>query len=230
MLGLAFDAVGARMSNDIVKSAMGAGVVAVIAATVLSDPQRAQSTMQMAQGLWGGAQPAARTPTGQPAKQPSQGRVALPPAAVATDPVKEQTSEPEAPIKQAELSRNVGYGVVELKADRVGQYHSDVVLEGMTYNMIVDTGATYVALSYDDAVRLNHIPLANDFKYSINTANGAVRAALVTLREVQIQTLMVRDVPAIVMARGVVSAPLLGMSFLKKFKVVADGGTMVLRE
>jgi aspartyl protease family protein len=127
-------------------------------------------------------------------------------------------------------SGGVSYGRVELRPDAGGQYHADVEIEGQRIPMLVDTGATLVSLTYADASRLGVAPAPADYKVDVHTANGVAKAARVSLREVRVGTLQVRDVQALVMPRDVRGTSLLGMSFLQRlggFQIAS--GTLVLR-
>jgi aspartyl protease family protein len=53
---------------------------------------------------------------------------------------------------------------------------------------------------------------------NVRTANGSVRAAPVRLNMVEVGDLVVRDVAAMVIADGVLSENLLGLSFLTKLR------------
>lgn len=97
--------------------------------------------------------------------------------------------------------------------------------------MLVDTGASSVALSYEDAAAIGFYPLASDFKYPVNTANGVGRVARVRLREVRLGPLVVHDVDAFVGERGALSSSLLGMTFLAKLsRIEAGSGVLVLKQ
>jgi aspartyl protease family protein len=96
--------------------------------------------------------------------------------------------------------------------------------------MLVDTGASFVALTYADAAAAGIRPMPSDFNVRMATANGISSAAEVRLHEVRIDTIDVGDVPAIVMPQGAAATSLLGMSFLRKlgsFKIIA--GDLVLK-
>ena len=101
-------------------------------------------------------------------------------------------------------------------------YHADqrghVVLEGAvngaTVRFLVDTGATYVALSMADAAAAGIGQGSLSFTARMNTANGQAYAAPVRLREVRIGQLVVEDVQGVVQDKLWMS--LLGMSFLKR--------------
>lgn len=123
-----------------------------------------------------------------------------------------------------------GYGRVDLRADSGGQYHADVEIEGQRIAMLVDTGATLIALTADDASRLGVRPAPSDYSLDIQTANGMAKAARVNLREVRLGTLEVRNVDALVLPLEVKGRSLLGMSFLKKLRFETDAGTLILRQ
>ena len=79
---------------------------------------------------------------------------------------------------------------------------------------MVDTGATMVALSYEDAERAGVYVRPADFTMRVNTANGIARAAPVTLDEISLGDITVRNVRAAVSEPGRLQGSLLGMSFL----------------
>jgi aspartyl protease family protein len=126
---------------------------------------------------------------------------------------------------QSEALPHSSYNSVTLDADRNGHYRADVEVFGRRIKMLVDTGATIVALTNEDADALGVRPMPSDFTLSLGTANGAVQAAAIRLAEVRIGAITAQDVPAVVMPQGAMRESLLGMSFLKKLGSfeVADG-------
>jgi aspartyl protease family protein len=122
------------------------------------------------------------------------------------------------------------YNSVTLDPDRNGHYRADVEVFGRRIRMLVDTGATIVALTNEDADALGVRPMPSDFTLSLGTANGAVQAAAVRLAEIRIGSITALDVPAVVMPQGAMRESLLGMSFLRKlggFEVAA--GKLILK-
>ncbi len=118
-----------------------------------------------------------------------------------------------------------------LSADRNGHYVADATVNGIALRVMVDTGATTVALTDDTARRLGIAPAEGSYRLPIATANGSVGAAPVTLRHVRIGDIDVDDVAAVVMPPGALPVNLLGMSFLgrlSRFQVA--GGQLVLVE
>jgi aspartyl protease family protein len=92
----------------------------------------------------------------------------------------------------------------------------DAAVNGAPVRMLVDTGASLVALTFEDARAAGIDPDHLAFSARVNTANGAARIAPVTLREIRLDQLSVYDVPAAVMQNLNIS--LLGMSFLKRLQ------------
>ncbi|HEY8072175.1 MAG TPA: TIGR02281 family clan AA aspartic protease [Methylocystis sp.] len=117
-----------------------------------------------------------------------------------------------------------------IPANAQGHYVTDVFVNGQALKMVVDTGATMVALRNEDAAALGVFPLPSDFTIPINTANGIAHAAPVKLRDVQLGSMQIYDVDAIVAERGVLNISLLGMTFLSRLsKVEMASGSLLLR-
>ena len=119
----------------------------------------------------------------------------------------------------------------ELSADALGHFMTPVEIDGRRAAMLVDTGASMVTLTYDDAAAMGLHPSPSDFTIVTQTANGTARAAPVRLRSVRLGQIELRDIDAMVATRGSLGQSLLGMSFLKKlagFEIAQ--GKLVLRQ
>lgn len=115
-------------------------------------------------------------------------------------------------------------------ADYRGHFFVHPEIDNYRIKMVVDTGASYVALTADDARALGIRLAASDYKVGLSTANGTVRGARVTLREVRLGAIIVRNVDAIVLPAGALSMSLLGNSFLGKLQgYEVQTGRLVLR-
>ncbi|KQV81723.1 TIGR02281 family clan AA aspartic protease [Rhizobium sp. Root1220] len=95
-----------------------------------------------------------------------------------------------------------------------GHYEAYVTVNGQSIAMLVDTGASMVALSSEDAKRVGLIPENLDYTMTVMTANGRALAAPVTLAEVAIGPIVRKNVAASVAEDGKLDQSLLGMSFL----------------
>jgi aspartyl protease family protein len=113
---------------------------------------------------------------------------------------------------------------------RNGHFKVDARIDGRRIDLVVDTGASVIALRESDARRLGHYPRASDFTVKVSTANGIARAARVQLRTVEIGDILVRDVPAIVHADEGLGVNLLGMSFLSRVRWTHERGKLVLEQ
>jgi aspartyl protease family protein len=112
-----------------------------------------------------------------------------------------------------------------LKAGQNGHFFVKAEINGRTVKVLVDTGASAVALSYEDAKDIGLRPGSLDFNVPVSTANGVTKAAGVNLDKIEIDGVRVSDVQGLVMPEGVMRGSLLGMSFLGKLKSfkVEDG-------
>jgi aspartyl protease family protein len=117
-----------------------------------------------------------------------------------------------------------------LKAGQNGHFIVKAEINGRNVKVLVDTGASAVALSYEDAKDIGLHPGNLDYNVPVSTANGVVRAAGVLLDKVEIDGVRVSDVQGLVMPEGAMRGSLLGMSFLSKlqsFKV--EDGVLYLK-
>ncbi|MDP6706216.1 MAG: TIGR02281 family clan AA aspartic protease [Alphaproteobacteria bacterium] len=124
----------------------------------------------------------------------------------------------------------VGERAIALRAGRDGHFRLEALVNDRPVRFLVDTGATSVILSRDDAERLGYDLDRLRFTQRMETANGSVRGAPVRLDSVEIGALRLADLPAIVNEGEMRGSSLLGISFLKRLKSyeVRDG-ELVLR-
>jgi aspartyl protease family protein len=101
-------------------------------------------------------------------------------------------------------------------ANERGHVVLDAAVNGAPVRMLVDTGASLVTLTRADARAAGINPAGLAYSGQIQTANGTVRMARVTLREIRIGQLSIYDVPTGVLENLNVS--LLGMSFLSRLQ------------
>lgn len=94
-----------------------------------------------------------------------------------------------------------------------GHYWADARIDGQAVRVMVDTGASVVALTPVDARRLGLRLTPADFTGTVITASGSVRAAPVQLAEVAVAGARVDAVEALVVEHGLPHS-LLGMSYL----------------
>ncbi len=113
-----------------------------------------------------------------------------------------------------------------LQADSRGHFVTQVRINGLSTPMLVDTGATLVMLSADDARRLG-IDYKSGPRTSVSTANGRVSAYQVRLNTVQVGEIELSQVDALVPEANL-GFGLLGMSFLNRTRMRRDGDQMVL--
>ncbi len=120
--------------------------------------------------------------------------------------------------------------ITELKAGNMGHYVVKARINKSDIDVMVDTGASVVALSYEDAQKAGLHPNTLDFEVPVATANGSVKAARAKLDRVEIDTVRVDDVDALVLPEGALNGTLLGMSFLSKLdSFKSEDGVLTLK-
>jgi aspartyl protease family protein len=126
------------------------------------------------------------------------------------------------------VSRSTGSAQpsVALQADGRGHYMVEGQINGGTVRMLLDTGATLIALPASDATRLGIDYKKGRVGY-VNTANGTAPAYMVRLNTVKVGDIEINQVDAVVQEQGLPFI-LLGMSFLNRTEMRRNGEQMVL--
>jgi aspartyl protease family protein len=128
----------------------------------------------------------------------------------------ERAPLPAAPSASIRRVTTVPSNTIVFPANDHGHVTLEAAVNGAPVRMLVDTGATLVTLTREDARAAGIDVHGLAFTGQVNTANGAARIAPVTLREVRIDQLSLYDVSAAVLENLDIS--LLGMSFLRRLQ------------
>ena len=130
-------------------------------------------------------------------------------------------------IQNPNKINRLGVGrTVVLKRGLDGHYRSEALINGQKVAVLVDTGATGVAISQNVADKLN---LKSIEAIRTNTANGDSIGYMVRLASVQIGGVSARNVAAMI-APGLDGDVLLGMSFLGRMDVRLFNGEMTIKQ
>ena len=144
------------------------------------------------------------------------------------EPAAQARRAPEPPAQQTAQS---GATVDELivRAGPNGHFMVDAVVDGVEIRFLVDTGASSVVLTANDAERLGYRLDGLEYSERYQTANGEILGAPVVLPELRIGDLEIEDVRSSVI-RAPLSTSLLGMTFLSRLESfeVRDEG-LILR-
>lgn len=112
-----------------------------------------------------------------------------------------------------------GTGVIEIPKDARGHFVLIADVNGKPIEFLVDTGASVVVLSREDAQK-SGISLDNlAFTGIANTANGSVKTAAVKIDTINVGGVQDDDVRAYVTS-GELFGSLLGMSYLQRFEKI----------
>ena len=116
-----------------------------------------------------------------------------------------------------------------IQAGAGGHFVVEAVVNGAPVTFLVDTGASHVVLTMEDAERVGFRPESLRFTERFASANGEVRAAPVVLRELRVGQFSVFDMPASV-NEAPLRVSLLGMSFLRRLHGYGvEDGRLILR-
>lgn len=130
-------------------------------------------------------------------------------------------------LGSAASSGGGGGGSVSVTADSRGHFITTGTVNGISMRFLVDTGASSVALSVDDAKRAGVNYLAGS-RGRVQTANGIAVAHMVKLDSVRVGDISVNNVDAVVIDSDKLGISLLGMSFLNRMEMKRNGDTLTL--
>jgi len=123
---------------------------------------------------------------------------------------------------------DTGGSRVVLNAGSGGHFLTQGQINGRTVPLVVDTGATMVSLSVQEAERVG-LNYKTGYPMQLSTANGVIPGWRLKLKTVRLGDVVVYDVDAIVSA-GEMPYVLLGNSFLSRFQMTRNNDQMVLEK
>ena len=128
-------------------------------------------------------------------------------------------------------AQTAGNGSVTFTSSRApdGHFYADVRINGATSRMMIDTGASSVILSREDAQRAGIQARPGEFTAIARTAGGEIALKPVTIDRIALGSIDSRNVSAMV-AESDLPVSLLGQSFLERVGTVEiSGNEMRLR-
>lgn len=117
-----------------------------------------------------------------------------------------------------------------VRRDVSGAYTTLGKINGRQVEFMLDTGATGVAMSAEEARRLGVDFKQEGRKLVVDTASGKAVAYEVFLEQVQVGEIVLRGVQAFVLEQGMPPKTLLGLSFLNRVKIEDRGSMLVLEK
>lgn len=123
----------------------------------------------------------------------------------------------------------LGANAVQITASEDGNFLTMGEVNGVRVRFAVDTGASDVVLSREDAQRIGVDTSSLYYNQMTETANGSGRSAAITVKSLSVGPISFRDVPVAV-NQAPMNTSLLGMSFLRRMKSFEfRGRTLYLR-
>ena len=154
-----------------------------------------------------------------------------PQSVAATVPVAaEPATAPAKAVPAMASDANLSPGDAQVARGADGHYWAEAQVNGRPIRFLIDTGASFVALTRVDAEQLGLNPSSLVYDAPVTTANGRTQAARVQLDYVAVSGARVEQVPAMVIADGL-STSLLGMSYLNRLSgFQATPTSLILRQ
>jgi aspartyl protease family protein len=115
---------------------------------------------------------------------------------------------------------------VVLQRDPSGHYRAEAFINGVKADVLVDTGATGIAISQRLA---DNLGISSHSAISTTTANGEAVSYLIRLASVKLGGIEAKDVAATI-TPGLEGEALLGMSFLSRMDIRLYKGTMTIKQ
>ncbi|MEQ1668268.1 MAG: TIGR02281 family clan AA aspartic protease [Sulfuriferula sp.] len=126
-------------------------------------------------------------------------------------------------------ANNSAKPVAILSADARGQFFTTGTINGSSVHFVVDTGATSVTISTQEADRLG-VDYRRGQRGATSTANGLAVAYRVIFNNIRVGGISLNMVPGTVIEGSGLPLALLGMSFLNQTSMQRDGTTMTLTQ
>jgi clan AA aspartic protease (TIGR02281 family) len=116
--------------------------------------------------------------------------------------------------------------VLTLRGDQYGQFWTKGIVAG---RFLCDTGASDISFGRDAARKLGLDPARLVYTGLTSTANGIIRTASARVAWLQVGPFLLRDVP-VTIGDADMDEPVLGMSFLRRFKLTIHGDALTISE
>jgi aspartyl protease family protein len=122
------------------------------------------------------------------------------------------------------LAGDIDAGSVMIVRAIDGHFAVRAEVEDVPLTLMVDTGASFVTLTVEDAARIGVDLSTLQFRMPVRTANGLMDAAPITIGRLAVGQIERRDVAALVAPQGALDQSLLGLSFLNTLHGYAISG------
>jgi aspartyl protease family protein len=114
-----------------------------------------------------------------------------------------------------------------LYADARGHHFSEGQINGATFRILIDTGASAISMNSADAKKAG-IDYKKGEAVQLNTANGIANGYLVTINTLKLQGLVLNQVEGVVMEGTSPQVVLLGMTALNRLEMKREGIALTL--
>lgn len=121
-------------------------------------------------------------------------------------------------VPSTPMSSGVPGDPVSIRRGRDGQFHVRVLANGQSLSMLIDTGASSIVISHEDAIRVGLDPNSLIYKVPVSTANGRAFVAPAQVQDLRVGTITRTKQKVLVSQQGQLNQSLLGLPFLDSLK------------
>jgi len=130
------------------------------------------------------------------------------------------------PGHPASLNTNL----VQITRNQAGEFRIKAWVNSQPVEVLFDTGASAVVLTYEDAIRAGFQPERLIFATTVETANGKTTAAPVIIETIRIGAINHQNIRALIAQKSDLKTSLLGMTFMQKLTSFSvEGNILELR-
>jgi aspartyl protease family protein len=119
---------------------------------------------------------------------------------------------------------------VQIYRDAANMFRTVGSINGYPVDFLVDTGATSVALNSEHAKRLGIQYKLEGEETIVSTASGKALAYSISLDQVKVGEILLRNIDAVIIEGNSPTVPLLGMSYLGRLKLNNENQYLELEE
>ena len=129
-------------------------------------------------------------------------------------------------------SRSSGHAL-QIHGDHWGQFYTRCVAGGVAIHCLVDTGASGPGVMMTDREGARHLGIdlsRLSFDGTSHTANGTIRIAQTNVARLEVGPFVLSNVQVLVGTGSMEGEALLGMEFLRRFKLSISADTLIISE
>ena len=129
------------------------------------------------------------------------------------------------PISSTNLD---GRNQITLIRGNSGHFRARGEVGNISVNFLVDTGATEIVLSHDDALRARIDTSSLNYNHPVSTANGITTSARQKIDNISVGSISFQNISVMIARKGDLDTSLLGMNFINRLRAFEIRGDRMI--